>query len=240
MHGDDILDDVSIAAEADGAIRTLTGGSKTKASPSADVVGRWSSSGLNRPSTAPPKRFQPPSAVGTHCLDGQLQNPSTRLHLNTSHSRPASAKPRPTATPGGVIHGTHAVTTTSKQGQDTFRPISAPSNRNLSVSKVYLKKAANDKRARERDFATELFQEKADYERKIALKIGQANKLMRRHNIPKVYSQTKNRDNFILVKVVEGHHERVMSADVFYILFVRDYSCSRPIHVSSVSLTAIS
>ncbi|ETV99385.1 hypothetical protein H310_08092 [Aphanomyces invadans] len=110
-----------------------------------------------------------------------------------------------------------------------FRPVSAPSNRNLSVSKAYLKKAAKEKRARERDFAMELFQEKADFERK-----GQANKLMRRHNILKVYSQTKNRDNFLQVKVVEGpdQHERVMTADAFHILFHMLSIVSSPHHLA--------
>ncbi|CAK4432986.1 unnamed protein product [Aphanomyces euteiches] len=100
-----------------------------------------------------------------------------------------------------------------------MRPTSAPSARHTSISQAYLKQAAHIKRSRERAFATELFQEKADFEKKIALKINQGNKLMRRLNIPKSFQPARSRDDFLMVRVLDPPLDRLIPADTFHILF---------------------
>ncbi|KAH9089640.1 hypothetical protein Ae201684P_007808 [Aphanomyces euteiches] len=133
-----------------------------------------------RPRTAPPRRTAPASLEPNGLKVGVL--------------RPTSAKPRRAAnSPPHIPH----------QKTNVMRPTSAPSARHTSISQAYLKQAAHIKRSRERAFATELFQEKADFEKKIALKINQGNKLMRRLNIPKSFQPARSRDDFLMVRVLD-------------------------------------
>ncbi|KAH9146396.1 hypothetical protein AeRB84_007139 [Aphanomyces euteiches] len=149
-----------------------------------------------RPRTAPPRRTAPASLEPNGLKVGVL--------------RPTSAKPRPAAnSPPHIPH----------QKTNVMRPTSAPSARHTSISQAYLKQAAHIKRSRERAFATELFQEKADFEKKIALKINQGNKLMRRLNIPKSFQPARSRDDFLMVRVLDPPLDRLIPADTFHILF---------------------
>ncbi|KAG9402025.1 hypothetical protein AC1031_007720 [Aphanomyces cochlioides] len=151
-----------------------------------------------RPRTAPPRRA-PASLESNGPKVGVL--------------RPTSAKRRPAA------NSPPHIPRTAPKKTNAMRPTSAPSARHTSISQAYLKQAAHIKRSRERAFATELFQEKADFEKKIALKINQGNKLMRRLNIPKSFQPARSRDDFLMVRVLDPPHDRLMPADTFHILF---------------------
>ncbi|KAF0714599.1 Aste57867_3793 [Aphanomyces stellatus] len=233
-----IHEDESNAVEADDTIQALTSKFRTR------VMGQTAPVATvapPRPTTAPLKRFNTMTAVAATLLDrGGIDKLSLQ---DLPSARPGSAKPAPMST--SLSYTSHASNNQHKQHgrggrhhHSGFRPTSAPPVRQQhrhihSVSKVYLKKAAKDKKTRDREFAMELFAEKADFDKKIAMKISQANKLLRRHNIPKTYAQARNRDNFLVVRVSEGGgpgHDRVVSTDIFHIL------CMHHLHFLIVSM----
>ncbi|EQC36397.1 hypothetical protein, variant [Saprolegnia diclina VS20] len=174
-------------------------------------------SGANyRPISAPPKRYvshesaQPPLLIET--IHG--------ITLQTLPPRPESAKPaRVSSRPPVEAHARF------RDLESRDRPVSAPHRtvaKTSTTSKTYLRRAADKKKEKERDFAIELFQEKIDQERKVAVKITQANKLMRRQGSKKTYYMAKNREDFVVVRVIEENvPERLLSIDTFVREFER-------------------
>ncbi|KDO19262.1 hypothetical protein SPRG_15043 [Saprolegnia parasitica CBS 223.65] len=174
--------------------------------------------GNHRPISAPPKRYpshesaQPPQLVET--IRG--------ITLQTLPPRPESAKPARASSRQPVQAHVRF-----RDPESRDRPVSAPQRTapvktSSTTSKTYLRRAADKKKEKERDFAIELFQEKIDQERKVAVKITQANKLMRRQGSKKTYYLAKNRDDFVAVRVIEDNvPERLLSTDAFVREFER-------------------
>ncbi|OQS01708.1 hypothetical protein ACHHYP_00312 [Achlya hypogyna] len=162
----------------------------------------------HRPISAPPKRF---------ASYEQLVDTIHGITLQTLPPRPESAQPQRLSSSGG----TKPHVSFGKEKRD--RPVSAPirsKSTRTATSKTYLREAADKKKAKEREFALELFQDKIDQERKVGVKITQANKLMRRQGSKKTYYMAKNRDDFVIVRVIEDNlPERLLSIEAFHILF---------------------
>ncbi|OQS01226.1 hypothetical protein THRCLA_05772 [Thraustotheca clavata] len=194
----DIHEDLSGDTQADHDIQRLT-----ESNNQGDQVNY-------RPVSAPPKRMTAHDSPRTKQLSQTIHG----MTLQTLPPRPESAKPQRQQFRKNTMH--------AKIQERRDRPVSAPLQNKSNApanSKTYLRQAADKKKEKDREFAIELFREKIDTERKIALKITQANKLMRRQNSKKTYYLTKNRDDFAVVRVIEENQpERLMNVDTFNIL----------------------
>ncbi|KAG6970413.1 hypothetical protein JG687_00002655 [Phytophthora cactorum] len=109
------------------------------------------------------------------------------------------------------------------KSKTTFRPSSAPARRPksaltarnahesdekhirsaASISIAYLRAAAEKKKARDREFARELFREENEFKKKISVKIEQANKMMTAIGSSKSFGPAPDRDGIHMVKVLD-------------------------------------
>ncbi|KAG6586642.1 beta-glucosidase btgE [Phytophthora cinnamomi] len=120
-----------------------------------------------------------------------------------------------------------------------FRPSSAPAGRPksasiarnaqddddkpkrsaASISIAYLRAAAEKKKARDREFARELFREENEFKKKISVKIDQANKMMAATGSAKSFGPAPDRDGIHMIKVTDPvGGDRVISVEIFHIL----------------------
>ncbi|KAG2849352.1 hypothetical protein PC129_g241 [Phytophthora cactorum] len=125
------------------------------------------------------------------------------------------------------------------KSKTTFRPSSAPARRPksaltarnahesdekhirsaASISIAYLRAAAEKKKARDREFARELFREENEFKKKISVKIEQANKMMTAIGSSKSFGPAPDRDGIHMVKVLDPvAGDRVISVEIFHIL----------------------
>ncbi|EGZ26954.1 hypothetical protein PHYSODRAFT_470331, partial [Phytophthora sojae] len=106
-----------------------------------------------------------------------------------------------------------------------------PKRSAASISIAYLRAAAEKKKARDREFARELFREENEFKKKISVKIDQANKMMAAIGSTKSFGPAPDRDGIHMIKVMDPvGGDRVISVEIFHILSLF-IACTAFIHV---------
>ncbi|KAL4086195.1 hypothetical protein PRIC1_014326 [Phytophthora ramorum] len=91
-----------------------------------------------------------------------------------------------------------------------------------SISIAYLRAAAEKKKARDREFARELFREENEFRKKISVKIEQANKMMTAIGSSKSFGPAPDRDGTHMIKVLDPvSGDRFISVEIFHILYTK-------------------
>ncbi|KAG7383181.1 hypothetical protein PHYPSEUDO_003968 [Phytophthora pseudosyringae] len=147
----------------------------------------------------------------------QKQQPQQRRHwsgkpTSTDAKLRSKTKFRPSSAPAGRPKS--ASITRSAQENDEKHKRSA-----ASISIAYLRAAAEKKKARDREFARELFREENEFKKKISVKIEQANKMMTAIGSSKSFGPAPDRDGIHMIKVLDPvAGDRVISVEIFHIL----------------------
>ncbi|ETK90625.1 hypothetical protein L915_05653 [Phytophthora nicotianae] len=156
---------------------------------------------------------KPPSS-GKMYLVSLLPRPaerSTLCHVLGAKFR-SNTKFRPSSAPAGRPKS--ASTTRNAHDNDEKHRRSA-----ASISIGYLRAASEKKKARDREFARELFREENEFKKKISVKIEQANKMMTAIGSSKSFGPAPDRDGIHMVKVLDAvAGDRVISVEIFHIL----------------------
>ncbi|KAE9040692.1 hypothetical protein PR003_g7119 [Phytophthora rubi] len=142
----------------------------------------------------------------------QRRHWSGKVTLSDAKFR-SKPKFRPSSAPAGRPKS--ASTARSAQENDE-----KPKRSAASISIAYLRAAAEKKKARDREFARELFREESEFKKKISVKIDQANKMMTAISSAKSFGPAPDRDGIHMVKVMDPvGGDRVISVEIFHILF---------------------
>ncbi|KAL4140465.1 hypothetical protein PRNP1_014749 [Phytophthora ramorum] len=120
---------------------------------------------------------------------------------------------RPSSAPAGRPKS--ALTSRNSQEDKQKRPAA-------SISIAYLRAAAEKKKARDREFARELFREENEFRKKISVKIEQANKMMTAIGSSKSFGPAPDRDGTHMIKVLDPvSGDRFISVEIFHILYTK-------------------
>ncbi|ETO79451.1 hypothetical protein F441_05791 [Phytophthora nicotianae CJ01A1] len=159
------------------------------------------------------------AAEREHQLQQQVRVQSQYQRRHWSGKPPSSGakfrsntKFRPSSAPAGRPKS--ASTTRNAHDNDEKHRRSA-----ASISIGYLRAASEKKKARDREFARELFREENEFKKKISVKIEQANKMMTAIGSSKSFGPAPDRDGIHMVKVLDAvAGDRVISVEIFHIL----------------------
>ncbi|KAG7394158.1 hypothetical protein PHYBOEH_005591 [Phytophthora boehmeriae] len=139
------------------------------------------------------------------------QTVSTSMHRSSS---------KPTFRPASAPAGRPKSATTTRSARDKLSNEDKRKQRSAAAMSIaYLRAAAEKKKARDREFARELFREETEFRKKITVKIEQANKMMTALGSAKSYSSAPDRDGAHMIRVQDpASGSRVISVEVFHIL----------------------